>query len=375
MFDFGSLLVRISVKILFLVVMISFFNLFAEDNNKDSLLNTKMNTSAQKTEIFDKEECYPLEESYKRFVFEARYLIMTGKDRYVKRYFEKHLVCWNDKDVYNEFAEFYESKQQFYLAGIQHKKAENMEKYNAAEQKRAENLNNLGKESFRAEYIKSLKNYKIRKVTATTMFFVGSLTLASGLGLFIHGKAGGENSLSAQYSLMLGGLSLIAGGVAVDMGADHAKNFYDVGIKYAGNDNTLPKEFYYYSGAQSEVRKISAKSLKKHGAALMIMSIPMFAIAAYGFYDNYKYSQKKNSDDEDSNWFDIDKEMFYLSCFFQTFSFLPAITSLIVGSIMLVKASNYEKLSTEPSILTLNSITPVIDPVSKTYGLSMGFSF
>jgi len=355
--------------------MISFLNLFAEKTDKFVNISKEINVSAEKTEMFEKEECYPLEESYKKFVFEARYLIMTGKYRYVKRYFEKHLVCWNDKDVYNEFAEFYESKQQFYLAGIQYKKAGNTEKYNAAEKKRAENLNNLGKEAFRAEYIKSLKNYKIRKVTATTMFFVGSLSLASGIGLFIHSKAGGENSLSAQYSLMLGGLSLIAGGVAVDVGADHAKNFYDVGLKYAGNDNTLPKEFYYYSGAQSEVRKMSAKSLKNHGVTLMIMSIPMFAIAAYGFYDNYKYSQKKNSDDEDSNWFNIDKEMFYLSCFFQTFSFLPAITSLIVGSIMLAKASNYEKLNTEPSLLTLNSIAPIIDPVSKTYGLSMGFSF
>ncbi len=367
---------RILTKIiLFIICIISFFNLFAEDDDKDSLLSTKMNTSAEKTETFDKEECYPLEESYKRFVFEARYLIMTGKYRYVKRYFEKHLVCWNDKDVYNEFAEFYESKQQFYLAGIQYKKAGNTEKYNETEQKRAKDLNNLGEEEFRAEYIKSLKNYKIRKVTATTMFFAGSLALVSGLGLFIHSNIGGTNSLSAQYSLMLGGLSLIAGGVAVDMGADHAKNFYDVGLKYAGNDNTLPKEFYYYSGAQSEVRKMSAKSLKNHGAALMIMSIPMFAIAAYGFYDNYKYSQKKNSDDEDSNWFNIDKEMFYLSCFFQTFSFLPAITSLIVGSIMLAKASKYEQLNTEPSLLTLNSIAPMINPVSKTYGVALGFSF
>ncbi|HNZ53448.1 MAG TPA: hypothetical protein PLW37_07345 [bacterium] len=42
---------------------------------------------------------------------------------------------------------------------------------------------------------------------------------------------------------------------------------------------------------------------------------------------------------------------------------------------MLAKASKYEQLNTEPSILTLNSITPIIDPVSKTYGLSMGFSF
>ncbi|HRQ71270.1 MAG TPA: hypothetical protein PLW78_13320 [bacterium] len=42
---------------------------------------------------------------------------------------------------------------------------------------------------------------------------------------------------------------------------------------------------------------------------------------------------------------------------------------------MLAKASNYEKLNTEPTLLTLNSIAPIIDPVSKTYGLALGFSF
>jgi hypothetical protein len=60
---------------------------------------------------------------------------------------------------------------------------------------------------------------------------------------------------------------------------------------------------------------------------------------------------------------------------FQVLSLGPGLVAFVSGSIMLAKASKYEKLSTEPSVLTLNSVAPIIDPVSKTYGLSLGFSF
>jgi hypothetical protein len=346
--------------------MISFSNLFADNDDKDYGLSTKINTFAKKTEIFDKDECYPLEESYKRFVFEARYLILTGEHRYIKRYFEKHLVCWNDKDIYNEFAQYYESQQQLYLAEIQYKKAGNIEKYKEMEQKRKTNNNTYSVEGgFRERYLKSLKKYKIRKASGAIMISVGSLAFASGLGLFIHDKAGGENSLSAQYSLMLGGLSLITGGIAVDMSGNHAKNFYDVGLEYAGNDNTLPKEFYYNSGAQSKVRKLSAKSFKQHGIGLIVMSIPMFTIAAYGFYDSYNHFKGGSGSGID----------ILISHFYQILTLVPPMLSLIFGSIMFVKASKWEKLSTKPQKITVNNIAPIINPITKTYGVFMGFSF
>ncbi len=59
----------------------------------------------------------------------------------------------------------------------------------------------------------------------------------------------------------------------------------------------------------------------------------------------------------------------------QGHTFFPAVLLLTGGIKMLIKSSEYKQLNTEPSILTLNSIAPIIDPVSKTYGLSLGFSF
>ena len=109
----------------------------------------------------------------------------------------------------------------------------------------------------------------------------------------------------------------------------------------------------------------------------MALSIPMFAIAIYGFFDSYNYILKKNDDERDDESWDPDfvELDILVGHLYQILSFAPAFVTLITGSIMIYKASKYEKLSTEPSLFTLNSITPVINPVSRTYGLSLGFSF
>ena len=379
MFDFGSFCVRILMKtaFTFLVVMISFFNLFAEDDDKGSLLSTKMNTSAEKTEIFDKEECYPLEESYKKFVFEARYLIMEGKDRYVKRYFEKHLVCWNDKDVYNEFAEFYIKEEKLYLAALTYKKAGLHEEYNKVKELR----NNIKDNEFeilaKRESEKYKKSYRNKKAVANTMMSLGPVIAGVGFGLLIHDLAGGTNSKIAQFSLMIGGFSIIAGGTVVNLSAINSLNtslsYRNISEEYKGDNGTLPSEYYQYSGFERETKKMSAQSYRKHGGTLISISVPLLAIAVYGLYESYNFHFKNNNNDDDNGG-----DMLLLSGIafaIQILSLAPSIASLTGGIILLAKASKWEKLSTEPNLLTLNSIAPIIDPVSKTYGLSMGFSF
>ena len=49
---------------------------------------------------------------------------------------------------------------------------------------------------------------------------------------------------------------------------------------------------------------------------------------------------------------------------------------ILSGGITLLSiSSKWSRLNPKAEIFTLNSIAPMIDPVSKTYGLSMGFSF
>jgi hypothetical protein len=355
--------------------MISFLNLFAEKTDKFINISKKINVSAEKTENFDKEECYPLEESYKRFVFEARYVIFEWKDKYAQGLYKKHLRCWNDIDVYKELAELYIKEEKLYLAALTYKKAGLHEEYNKVKDLRNNTKDNEFAILAKRESEKYKKKYKNKKAVANTMMSLGPIIAGVGFGLLIHDLAGGTNSKIAQFSLMLGGFSILAGGTVVNLSAinslDTSLSYRRISEEYKGDNGTLPSEYYLYSGFDRETKKISAPSYRKHGGTLIGISVPLAAIAIYGLYENYSFNFKNNDDDDNNSSLLLSGITFFI----QILTLAPSIASLTGGIIMLVKASKYEKLNTEPSLFTLNSITPVIDPVSKTYGLSMGFSF
>jgi len=371
---------QVLVKIIFFITcIVSFLNLFAEKTDKFIYISKKTSVSAKKTEIFDKEECYPLEESYKRFVFEARYLITRGRENYAASRYKKHLLCWDDKEIYIELGELYESQEKYFLAGIAYKKGNAKERLTQVIEKQAQFTNANENSDFMILSLqtsaKFLKKHEKQIFFRNAFFVVGPIALATGLGLFIHDKASGENSLTAQYTLMLGGMSLISGGFFLNA---FSKNSLRISQAYGGfsqsfrgDGGTIPDEFFINSGIDAKTKKALAGSYRKNGVGLMLMSIPMFALAIYGFFDSYNYHKEKT--DEDCSHGLCNFEM--LGHILQIFSLAPAILSLTGGIILIAKASKHEKLSTEPSLLTLNSIAPMIDPVSRTYGLNLGFSF
>jgi hypothetical protein len=56
--------------------------------------------------------------------------------------------------------------------------------------------------------------------------------------------------------------------------------------------------------------------------------------------------------------------------------FVPAILCVTAGAIMFSKASKFEVLGIDSdSKISLDYIAPKIDPITKTYGISMGFSY
>ena len=61
--------------------------------------------------------------------------------------------------------------------------------------------------------------------------------------------------------------------------------------------------------------------------------------------------------------------------FLQILTLIPGGVTLAGGVVMIVFASTWSRLKTKPSLFTLKSISPMINPVTKTYGISMGFSF
>ena len=298
---------------------------------------------------------------------------------------KNHLKCHPDKDVFYNLATIYEYMGKYYLAELAYKKAGATDKITQAEKNRIDSLNGQGTNKFQelsvTESEKFSQLHLEYKAFSIISFVIGSAAFSTGAALFIHDKAGGANSLAAQYSLMLGGLSFIAGGIASSFESKRnlaISNAISKGAKtYEGDNGTTPEEYYIYSGNKNETQKNLSKMYRNHGITLTVLSVPMFAIAIYGFFDSYNYILRKNNKEKDDESWDPDfvELDILVGHLYQMFSLLPALTSLTGGIILLVKASKYEKLSTDPNLFTLDSITPIINPVSKTYGLALGFSF
>ena len=66
-----------------LALITSFFHLYSDDTDKFKNIDQTINYSAQPVENPGK-ECLPLVESYQKHVFEARYVISTGKNKYAE---------------------------------------------------------------------------------------------------------------------------------------------------------------------------------------------------------------------------------------------------------------------------------------------------
>lgn len=331
--------------------------------------------------LFSDEECYPVEESRKRYVEKAQKLISNGNETDAMELYKRHLGCWNEKAIYIEIGEYYESRQKFYLAELAYQKAGATDKITQAEKNRIENLNSSGINKFQelseAESEKLSQTHLEFKALSIISFVIGSAAFSTGAALFIHDKAGGTNSIAAQYSLMLGGLSIIAGGIASDFRSKKdlaVSNAISKGAKtYEGDNGTTPQEYYIYSGNKVETQKNLSKVYRNHGITLMTLSVPLFIISAFSMYDTFK-------DDglfKTMSSYDLGDSIIlgFLAVTGELATIALGAGCLAKGITMIVYSNRWEKNQKPKSVLELTNVAPMINPVSKTYGLALGFSF
>ncbi|HQN73063.1 MAG TPA: hypothetical protein PLB16_06590, partial [bacterium] len=330
-----------------------------------------------------KDSCGKYSDSYNKNVIHGRKLFSEGKEEQGINYLKRHLKCWYDEEIYFELAGMYETQQKYYLAGLALKEAGMTENFNRIETKRKA-ISTFYDYYFKDQSAKFQAKSFQKKVSANFFFLLGGVTASTGLGLFISDKGFNKsNSLSAQYSLILGGLSFVGAGLALNASSQYDKNTSKAYLSINGfcDMATTTQEYYQYSGLKSQTMKMSGKTLKSHGIALISLSIPLFAVSIFSFFDSYRYRTSNRKIDEDCyGWCgDIDEFFFNLGTgmmhFYQLASILPAVASLAGGIYLVVIGSAWENIHPRETILTLNSISPIIDPVSRTYGLSAGFSF
>jgi hypothetical protein len=324
------------------------------------------------------EDCYEYGESYSKLVFRADGYIKKGKTKQAARLLKEHLECWNnDKNVYVKLAEIYEYEQKYYLAGLAYKKAGMTQKYNEVTLK-AQNSRHHGFQQYAiSDSARYSKRYEGFKAFSIVFLSLGPIATAAGISLYVVDRLSKrEYSMGLQYGLTLGGLSFIAAGTLMSSGAVNAYNrayvYRKISLEYSGDPGTTPEEYFENSKHQRNFNIATADNYQKHGLALMGISIPLIGIAVYGFFDSYNRIKESNKDH--GNWDPTGLDTFFAH-FVQIFSLAPGIATFVGGTILLAKAARHEKAGKTHYLLTLDSVAPIIDPVSRTYGLSAGFSF
>jgi hypothetical protein len=102
--------------------------------------------------------------------------------------------------------------------------------------------------------------------------------------------------------------------------------------------------------------------------------MPIIAFGIYSYFDSIKYAW--SSDEEYTYAEGIAKSFKHFFLYIvQGAVFVPALFSIVIGANMMAKSSKWGKFNDEPTLFTLKSISPMINPITRTYGISMGFSF
>lgn len=231
------------------------------------------------------------------------------------------------------------------------------------------------------------RSYKRKKAAGISLIAIGATTTGVGLGFMVFFFANFGSGGYFPYPIMTGGLSIISGGVGLFYSGDYSLNKSNIYNVLSANKplsaGISAEEYFEKNQLEKKVKIMSSKSLFNHGKSLALLSIPMFFIPLIAFADGYRdYKENKKSLEEENS----DENDQCLGCFLgsslsivayelQALYFVPAVTVLTSGIVMMVVAKKREKSSINQSSVTLNNLSPMIDPIRKTYGISMGFSF
>ncbi len=329
-------------------------------------------------------KCLPRDESFKKYVEKSSFARSYEESEKEIKLLKKHLECWKDQEVLLKLAKIYIKRDDFYLA---------KQVYEAAGAEKELQLLEIiikdfdtpeNKKKFMEQSLNTAKdlkkNAKEQKALAVTFSIVGSLFAGAGFGLFLNGKAfDGYDLKFAYYPLMFTGLSLIGGGIITNYSADYKKAVSETYLDIANNHYEIgasPSQYYEFSGKEAATRKKMVKKLRTHGTSLIVLSVPLFIISAFSMYDAYNwffYGRPLADDLGDAIILGLVATGFTIAGELATIAL--GVGCLVGGITMIVYSNKWEKGREPKSILELTNVAPIIDPVSKTYGLSMGFSF
>lgn len=173
---------------------------------------------------------------------------------------------------------------------------------------------------------------------------------------------------------MFGGLFLINCGLIADAKSSFylklSKTYKNAPSIYERSFSALSQQDFEKHYIIPSAEKLSASKLKAHGIATILMTIPMVSLTIYSFHDSYRYL----TDNDESTTMGPHIQVFGTHLFL-AMTLTPTVVSIVIAKNLIKRAKRGENFKLEDLPLTLENVSPMINPITKTYGISMGFSF
>ncbi|HPA58048.1 MAG TPA: hypothetical protein PLT70_11540, partial [bacterium] len=173
--------------------------------------------------------CYEKKKAFENYVVKSDFYLKHERMNEAEEALKKYLKCYPEKEVFIKLAKLYEYQQKYYLAGLTYKTAGLEMEFKKLEEKRLSKLTTTTIDNFDLRINTKIQEFKKTgrglKSGAIALFSVGSALAVAGGGIFISNKAfDGRTSELAQYSLLIGGFSIIGAGFSTNFNGDHYLN-------------------------------------------------------------------------------------------------------------------------------------------------------
>ena len=223
------------------------------------------------------------------------------------------------------------------------------------------------------------RNAYAGKKAGTVILMTAGLGVAfSGLGLATSdAEVPVGDKILVRELMMYFGVLAAGGGVILNFSSEHSlQKSYEFSLWHDANiisDDSQTLDDDELVKIKNSAKRKSAKKLKNHGIGMISLAAPLFAVSIYTFVKIYREIEDDYlDDDDDKHEKRVISAIRYMT---NAMTLLPGIALTVGGAMMIRKSNEWKSITNVSEWFSLDYIAPMIDPVSKSYALNLGFSF
>lgn len=242
---------------------------------------------------------------------------------------------------------------------------------------RKKNERKIFAEFAKNESFRQRNAYTGKKAGAVILMTAGLGVAFSGLGLAISDAdiPFGDKVLARELMMYFGVLA-VGGGIILNFSSEHSfQKSHEFSLWYDANtlsDDSQKLDYDELVQLKNSAKRKSAQKLYHHGIGMISLAAPLLAVSIYTFVKLHREIEDDSSYNDDKHEKRVTSAFLYMT---NAMTLLPGIAVTVCGAMMIRKSEEWRRITNVHDGVTLDSITPLIDPISKSYAVNFGFSF